>query len=615
MERLRIEEEMKEKESRYRAMFDHSDQLIGLMMPDGTGLEINRTALAFMGMDESDVFGKPCWETPFWARSKELREQLHEAVKTAGDGGIVHFEITHAGPDGTSRYIGFSLKPVKDGTGKVVFLIFEGRDITDRKLAEQAFSKSENTARALLNAPTDTFLLHDLRGMVLAANTVAAARFHKSVDELVGTSIFDLMSARTAQSRTMRARQVIESKMPVRFEDEQQGRTYDHNLYPILDARGEVAQIAIYARDVTDYKQAVAHLEERTADLLNSEEKYRTLVENVPIVVYRMGPTGETIFVNRVVEDMFGFQSGEILGPPDLWYEKVYQEDRPRVEELRRKSLQEGKEFIAEYRVTRKDGYITYVMEHAIPVRSANGLVGSVDGFIMDVTDTVKLQEKLVRAEEIKTIGEVSARLAHEIRNPLVSVGGFARRIFSSMGPDDPNRTRVEIIVKEVDRMETILRMMLSYIQPLDLNMSLVDPNSLVTTVLKGLDSRIRDRKMHVDLQLSPGIPQICIDRPRMERALEVLVKNALSQMPEGGTLTVSSSRKGRNFGLIIRYPVTSMSPDDVEHFFYPFTWSRMMSEIVDLPLSKTLVDKLGGTIEVSLDQPGELTLRVSLPC
>jgi PAS domain S-box-containing protein len=612
---LRAEEALREKEWRYHAIFDHTYQFIGLIAPDGMLLEANKTALAFSGIDESDVFGKPFWETPWWAHSKELQERLREAVKTAAGGEFVRFEATHTAAGGALRYIDFSLTPVKDETGRVVLLIPEGRDITDRKLAEHALIQSENTARALLNAPTDNFLLLDSKGVVLAANKVAAASLHKSVNEVVGKTFFDLIPARIAQSRIMRVKEVAESKRPVRFEDHNKGRAYDHNMYPILNAGGEVAEIAIYVRDVTDYKQAVARLEERTAELLNSEEKYRTMVENIPIVVYRISPTGETVFVNRVVEDMFGYRTGEIMGPPDLWYEKVYPEDRPRVEELRRISFLEGKEFVAEYRVTHKDGYTVYVMDHAIPVRLADGLIGSIDGFIMDMTGMVRLQERLLGEGEIKTISEVSASLAHEIRNPLVSVGGFARRIFSSMSPDDPNRTKVEIIVKEASRMETILRMMLSYIQPLDLHMSLMDPNSLVETVLKNVESRIQERKVTVDLQLAPGTSQIHIDQPRMEHALEALIKNALSQMPEGGALSVSMSKEGRHCNLIIRYPVISMSADDVEHFFYPFTWTRTISEIVDLPLSKILVDKLGGSIEVSLNRPGELTLRVSLPC
>ena len=611
----RTVEALREKERRYRAILDHTYQFIGLMTPDGTLIEANKTALAFSGIKESDVSEKPFWDTPWWTHSKELQERLREAVRTAAGGEFVRFEATHPAADGALRYIDFSLSPVKDETGKVVLLIPEGRDITDRKMTEQALRQSENTSRALLNAPTDNFLLLDPHGIILAANTVAATNLHKSVDEIAGKTFFDLIPARVAQSRIMRVQQVVESKMPVRFEDTNKGRSYDHNMYPILDAEGEVAEIAIYVRDVTDYKQVVARLQERTTDLLNSEEKYRTLVENIPIVVYRIGPTGETVFVNRAVEDMFGYRAGEIMGPPGLWYEKISQEDRPRVEELRAKGLQEGKEFVAEYRVTHKDGYVVYVMDHAIPVRSPDGLTVSVDGFIMDMTGTVKLQERLLGEEEIKTISEVSARLAHEIRNPLVSVGGFARRLFSSMSPDDPNRIKVEIIVKEASRMEAILRMILSYIQPLDLNMSLMDPNSLVTTVLKNLDGQIQGRKVKVSLQLAPDGSQIYVDQPRMERALEALMKNALSQMPEGGTLSLSMAKEGPSCDLTIRYPVASMSTDDVEHFFYPFTWTRTISEIVDLPLSKILVDKLGGSIKVSLKEPGELTLRVSLPC
>ena len=606
---------LKEKNERYRAIFDHSDQLIGLMSPDGIVLEANRTALDFIGAEESDVLGKPYWDTPWWAHSEELRGQLRKAVKTAAEGRIVHSEIERTAADGTLSYIDHSLKPVKDPAGKVTLIIAEGRDITDRKLAEQALRQEENTARALLNAPTDVFLLHDPEGVVLAANKVAAAIFGKRVDELLGKNVFDLMSPHVVQSRKMRVREVVESKMPVRFEDEDKGRIQDHNLYPIPDDQGRVAQIAVYLRDVTDYKQAMTRLEERTADLLNSEEKYRTLVENIPVMVYRMSPAGETIFVNHVEEDMFGYRSPEILGPSELWYEKVYPDDTPRVRELRRKSFQEGKEFTAEYRVMHKDGSIVYVMDHAIPVRLANGLIGSIDGFIMDMTGTVELQERLLRAGEIKTIGEVSARLAHEIRNPLVSVGGFARRLFSSMSHDDPNRTRMEIIVKETDRMETILRMMLAYIQPLDLRMSLINPNSMVSAALDSLKDQIEAREMNVDLQLTPDVRQIYVDRSRMERALEVLMRNALGQMPEAGTLSVSSSISKRSFDLVLRYPVVSISPDDVEHFFYPFTWTKTVSEIVDLPLSKILVDKLGGTIKVSLTQPGELTLRLSLPC
>ncbi len=360
------------------------------------------------------------------------------------------------------------------------------------------------------------------------------------------------------------------------------------------------------------------HLEDlvrrRTADLVESEEKYRTLVENVPLVVYRMGPGGETLFVNHFVEETFGYSPAEIFRNPELWYERVYDEDRVRVEKLREKNFREGKEFIAEYRVEHNNGSIVYVMDHAIPFKAADGLISGVDGIIMDVTGRVKLQEKLVRAEGLKTISEVSARLAHEIRNPLVSAGGFARRLLSSMSQEDPNRAKVEIIVNEVGRLELILRMMLNYIQPFELEKSPIAPNQLVERALSAVETEIKERNVRVILQLAPGLLEISVDRPQMELAAETLVKQALNQMQEGGTLSVSTFQENGMFNLVMRFPVRHMAPDDVEHFFYPFTTSQLGYDTADLPMSKIVVDKHGGVIDVSLEEPGELVIHISLP-
>jgi PAS domain S-box-containing protein len=614
LDRIRAEEALKENERRCRAIFDQTYQFIGLMTPQGILIEANRTALEFSGVEASNVLGKPFWETPWWTHSTELQQQLRDAVKKAAGGQFVRFEATHPCADGTLRDVDFSVKPVKDETGRVVLLIPEGRDITDRKLWEEALRQSENTARALLDAPTDSAMLLDPEGKVLAINKIAAERLGKTVHEIVGKSIFDSMSGDVNESRRERFVEAIQSRLPLRFEDQTGGKFYDNNLYPILDAEGKVAQVAVYGRDITDYRLAVATLEQRTNDLAESEEKYRTLVENIPIVVYRMAPGGAILFVNQVVQDLFGYSPTEIIRNPGLWHERVYEADRPYVEELRASCFREGKEFVAEYRVKHKSGHIVYVTDHAIPVRLTNGPTRNVDGFIMDITGRIKLQEKLVRAEEIKTIGEVSARLAHEIRNPLVSVGGFARRILASMNPHDPNKSRVDIIIREVSRMEAILRMILSYIQPLELHLSLTDLNCLVEAVVESVSREVEQRKATMRLNLSPEPPLLAVDQVQMKHAVEILFKNALRQLPEGATLSVATCTKNGVFNLDIQYPVEAMSPDDVEHFFYPFKWTRAAQEIVDLPLSKILVDKHGGAINVILTEQNELTIHVALP-
>ncbi len=360
------------------------------------------------------------------------------------------------------------------------------------------------------------------------------------------------------------------------------------------------------------------HLEElvraRTEELAHSEEKHRTLVENVPLVVYRMGPDGKILFVNHFVEEIFGFSPDDVYRAPELWCKTIHDEDRGRVVSLWEESFRKGGEFVTEYRIRHKNGRTLYVMDHAIPFKSADGLVSSVDGIIMDVTGRVKTQEKLIRAEGFKTISEVSARLAHEIRNPLVSAGGFARRLLVSMGQEDPNRGRVEIIVKEVGRLEAILRMILAYIQPIELERTMTDPNELVERALMAVAVEIKERNVRLDLALDRGLPNIPVDRPQMELAVETLVKKALNQMREGSTLSIATLKENNTFKLVMRYPVEHIARDDLRHFFYPFTSTRMPYDTVDLPMSKILVDKHGGEIDVRLEKPGEMFIHISLP-
>lgn len=386
----------------------------------------------------------------------------------------------------------------------------------------------------------------------------------------------------------------------------------DHS-FPWHDDSGRIAGSVGILSDVTAYKQAEALLKQRTAELAESEEKYRTLVENVPLVVYRIRPTGEISFVNHFVEEMIGYSPAELLHTAGLWRTAIYDEDRKRVMELWRKALRDGLELTVEYRIVHKNNYLIYVVDHAIPLRAPDGRVTSVDGIIMDVTGRVKLQEQLIRSEGIKTISEVSARLAHEIRNPLVSAGGFARRLLSSMSPDDPNRDKVGIIVKEVGRLEGILRMVLNYIQPIDLELTPIDLNSLVEMSVRGIEMDIRERKVSIRTGLAPGLPAIPVDQLQMRQVLKSLLRNAVTQMPPGAVLSIETSLEDEMCRLSMTYPAPQLSPDDVQHFFYPFTTTNVDRQ-ADLPMSKIIVDKHGGSIDVEPGRPGELTIRMLLP-
>jgi len=143
-ERKRAEDALIQSEQKVRAIFDHSYGFIGLLTPDGTILECNRTALEFSGISIEDVRGTPFCDTPWWVHSQEDKERLHAAVLTAAEGKLVRYEATHAASDGTIHFVDFSLKPVLNESGEVILLIPEGRDITDyKKLKDQLYQSQK----------------------------------------------------------------------------------------------------------------------------------------------------------------------------------------------------------------------------------------------------------------------------------------------------------------------------------------------------------------------------------------------------------------------------------------------------------------------------------------
>ena len=154
-DRKRAEEELKERERKFRAIFNQSLQFVGLITIDGRLIEVNRTALLFAGVQESDVIGEPFWETPWWTYSTELQEMLRVAVKKAAAGECVRFEATQPAADGSLHCMDFSLKPAMNVAGSVIFLIAEARDTTELKRFQEALQESEARCCLLADNATD----------------------------------------------------------------------------------------------------------------------------------------------------------------------------------------------------------------------------------------------------------------------------------------------------------------------------------------------------------------------------------------------------------------------------------------------------------------------------
>ncbi len=153
LERIKVEQALHTSERKFKAIFDETFEFIGLLSPAGIILEANKTALDFIKQDKSAVIGKYFWQTPWWSHSAELQEKVKRSINEAASGKFVRFESTHPDPSGALLHVDFSLKPIFDDEGKIVLLIPEGRDISDKKEAEKRVSEFYSTVSHELRTP------------------------------------------------------------------------------------------------------------------------------------------------------------------------------------------------------------------------------------------------------------------------------------------------------------------------------------------------------------------------------------------------------------------------------------------------------------------------------
>ena len=196
--------------------------------------------------------------------------------------------------DGRIKYVLERGETIYDANGRPLRAIGTIQDITARKQTEEGLRSSKDTARALLNATTESAILIDAAGTVLAVNKTGSKRFNKRMDEILNHNIYELFPAEIAASRKTLVEKVVLSGEPGQFQDVHDGIHLAHSLYPVFDDQDRVSQIAIYSTDITENIK------------LQSEE---TLLHHIDQQLLRNIPLSSLLhFICDEIVQMFAYQ-------------------------------------------------------------------------------------------------------------------------------------------------------------------------------------------------------------------------------------------------------------------------------------------------------------------
>jgi PAS domain S-box-containing protein len=241
-----------------------------------------------------------------------------------------------------------------------------------------------------------------------------------------------------------------------------------------------------------------------------------------------------------------------------------------------------------------------FVGQAAMAVDSAESyqsLQDKVEKLAKAYEDLRTAKERVMRAEQLATIGDMSARVAHEIRNPLVTIGGFARAI--NRNPDKTSRIKSNswIIVQEVERLERILSNIMNFAKPPSPMFELQNINRIVDDTVHMLKDEVEKHGIIVDKRLDESIPLVMIDAQQIKQVLFNLMHNAVSALEGEGKLVVTTENLGNYFEVHIADTGRGIPEELKEKIFTPFFTTKSAGTGLGLPIVKKIVDDHEGTI------------------
>ncbi len=626
-ERKRTEKALRESEARYRAIFNNAAVGIDIVDKAGCFMQVNEPLAEMLGYSEEELLGRSVFELTH-PDDLELSRAGHETL-VEGRSQSYSLQKRFLKKDGTSVWAEISVSPLYNEYGEYEATIGVIADITERKQAEQALRESEEKYRSIIEFIGDAYYEVDLAGNMVFCNDATCRISGYTREELIGMNNRRYMDDATAKEVFKIFNKVYRTGEPAslsgwRFIRKDGKRIMvETQVSLVRNADGNPCGFRGYSRDITEKKKA-------DAALVESEAKYRTVIENVKEGYYEVDLSGNMTYCNDAMCRMLSYSRNELIGMNNRRYmdegtsahvfrtfNSVYRTGDPVT--------------VHGWRFLTKEGTTRLVDTSVSLVKDSDGKPAGFRGIVRDVTERERLQMQSMQAQKMEAIGSLAGGIAHDFNNILYAIMGFTELALEEVPEDTVLRSNLETVLKSGHRAKDLVNQILAFSRQSRQEKRMVNVVPIAKEAIKFLRASLPST-IEIMRQLEPELRPIVADPTEIHQILMNLCTNAGHSMREAGgflELTIENVDleeaditlapeivPGPYLRMTVRDTGTGMAPEVVKRIFEPYFTTKPKGEGTGLGLAVThgIVASYGGTVRVDSEIGKGSTFQVYLP-
>ena len=601
-ERKRAEEALRESHKRYQLIVENISNVVWTMDMNFHNTFVSPSVYQQRGYTPEEVKNQPLGERMNPNSIEKVFNLYNEKLKLieAGDSEgwkPVEFEIEQPCKDGSTIWTTNTVRFLPGPDKQPASLLGTTHDITERKLAEEALRESEDKFRSF--AEQSLVSIYLISGDVFKyVNPKFAEIFGYSVDECLDNMHFpqlvhpeDLVAVQKQVSRRLSG----ESKA-VRYSFrgiKKSGETIHVEIYgSSMVLKGKTVATGTML-DITESKGAQRALRE-------SEEKYRTILEDLEDGYFEVDITGNLTFFNGSLCRIFGYSKDELTGMNNRQY--TDEENAKKLYQTFNRVYTTGKSDKGfDWELISKDGNKILVEASISPKKDSERQPIGFQGIVRDVSDRrkiekdkAKLEARLQRAQKMEAIGTLAGGVAHDLNNILGGLVSYPELLLLQLPPDSPLRKSILTIQKSGEKAAAVVQDLLTLARRGVVTTEVVNLKEVIAEYLQSPEHENLQSVhpgVHIETHLEKDVLNILGSSTHLSKTVMNLVSNAAEAMPEGGTLTISTEnryidrpiggydnvKEGDYVVLTVSDTGTGISPDDIGKIFEPFYTKKKM--------------------------------------